>query len=76
MSKVNNTNNNNIIYNLTLKGKVEHIGNKTECALLELAYSMGFNYEKYRPNQRIHRIIHFNSTRKRMTTLYYNPNGN
>lgn len=32
------------------KMKVEHIGNKTECALLELAYQMGFNYEKFRPN--------------------------
>lgn len=29
---------------------MDHIGNKTECALLELAYEMGFDYDKYRPN--------------------------
>ena len=49
---------------------IEHNGNKTECALLEQAYKFGFNYEKYRPSDKIKKIIPFSSTRKKMTVVY------
>ena len=48
----------------------EHNGNKTECALLEQAHKFGFNYEKYRPSDKIKKIIPFSSTRKKMTVVY------
>lgn len=47
----------------------EHNGNKTECALLEMAYNMGFNYEKYRPSDKIKKMIPFSSARKKMTAV-------
>ena len=52
------------------KSSFEHNGNKTECALLELAYKFGFNYEKYRPSDKIKKMIPFSSTRKKMTAVY------
>jgi len=48
----------------------EHGGNKTECALLEMAFKFGFNYEKYRPSDKIKKVIPFSSTRKKMTVVY------
>ena len=53
-----------------IQGKFEHNGNKTECALLEFAYKMGFNFEDYRPSSKILKIIPFSSRRKRMTIVY------
>lgn len=52
------------------KNSFEHNGNKTECALLELANKFGFNYEKYRPSDKIKKVIPFSSTRKKMTVVY------
>lgn len=34
-------------------GDIEHIGDETECALLELAFKLGFNYENYRPSEKV-----------------------
>ena len=51
-------------------GVFEHLGNKTECSLLELAMKMGYDYNKYRPNEKLVRIIPFSSKTKRMTTVY------
>lgn len=48
----------------------EQIGNKTECALIEMAYAMGFTYTDYRPSDKIKKIIPFSSDRKRMTTVW------
>jgi len=52
------------------KTSFEHGGNKTECALLEMAYKFGFNYEKYRPSDKIKKVIPFSSLRKKMTVVY------
>lgn len=51
-------------------GKFEHIGNKTECALLEIAYKMGYNFENYRPNEKTLKTIPFSSRRKKMTIVH------
>ncbi|EGR29017.1 hypothetical protein IMG5_164760 [Ichthyophthirius multifiliis] len=51
-------------------GKFEQIGNKTECALLQMAYEFGFDFNKYRPSENIIKIIPFSSSRKRMSTVY------
>jgi len=51
-------------------GLYEHLGNKTECALLELVLKFGFDYNSYRPNEKLVRILPFSSRTKRMTTVY------
>ena len=48
----------------------EQIGNKTECALLELAFELGYDYQNYRERDEIKRLIPFSSKRKRMTTVW------
>jgi Ca2+ transporting ATPase len=48
----------------------EQIGNKTECALLEMAYKFGFDYKLYRNPERILKIFPFSSERKKMTTIF------
>ena len=48
----------------------EQFGNKTECALIEMAYQMGFLYTDYRPNPKIKKVIPFSSSRKRMTSVW------
>ncbi|KAL4435781.1 hypothetical protein ABPG74_015749 [Tetrahymena malaccensis] len=55
-------------------GKFEQIGNKTECALLELADTLGYNYVKVRQQNQIIRTIPFSSSRKKMTVLIRLPN--
>lgn len=50
--------------------RIEQIGNKTECALLEVAYRMGYDYEKFRNRDRIKKIFPFSSERKKMATVY------
>lgn len=61
--------NSNALPNITEK-KFEHLGNKTECALLEMAYNFGFNYNKYRPTEKIKKLFPFSSTTKKMTVVY------
>ena len=53
-------------------GKWDQTGNKTECALLEMAYNLGFDYNNYRPclSNKIKKIIPFSSEKKKMTILY------
>ena len=42
-----------------------------ECALLDMALKMGFNFTKYRPDkEKILKVWPFNSTKKRMSTIY------
>lgn len=47
-------------------------GNKTECALLELAYLMGYDFRKVREQSGalVRKTIPFSSDRKRMSVLY------
>ncbi|KAL4507213.1 hypothetical protein ABPG72_002006 [Tetrahymena utriculariae] len=56
-------------------GKFEYNGNKTECALLELAYNFQVNYRDFRPSDNIVKVIPFSSARKRMTTICKSKNG-
>ena len=35
-----------------------------------MAYKFGFNYEKYRPSDKIKKVIPFSSLRKKMTVVY------
>ncbi|EWS72210.1 calcium-translocating P-type ATPase, PMCA-type protein (macronuclear) [Tetrahymena thermophila SB210] len=57
-----------------LTSKWVQIGNKTECALIELADQLGFGYQNFRTKD-ILRVLPFSSTRKKMTTVYrYSPN--
>ncbi|CAD8141668.1 unnamed protein product [Paramecium pentaurelia] len=52
-------------------GKFEHIGNKTECALLELAYKFGYDFRQIRQNmgEKIKKKFPFNSEKKKMTIV-------
>lgn len=51
---------------------LEEIGNKTECALLKLAFSNQFDFRNYRPDtkKKIKKQIPFSSERKMMITIY------
>eukprot|EP00743_Colponemidia_sp_Colp-15_P000130 GILK01000149.1.p1 GENE.GILK01000149.1~~GILK01000149.1.p1 ORF type:complete len:1077 (+),score=234.49 GILK01000149.1:103-3333(+) len=49
--------------------RMDHIGNKTECALLQLCANFGFNYEQIREKYAIEHVYSFSSARKRMSTV-------
>lgn len=55
--------------------KIEQNGNKTECALLEVAYKLGYDYEKFRNRDRIKKIFPFSSEKKKMATVYEDEKG-
>ena len=55
--------------------KIEHIGNKTESALLEMAYRMGFNYERFRISSRVKKIYSSGRVRRQMATIYRDDSG-
>lgn len=55
--------------------RIEQNGNKTECALLEVAYRMGFDYEKFRNRDKIKKTFPFSSERKKMATVYEDDKG-
>ena len=50
--------------------KVQQMGNKTESALLEMAYRMGYNYERFRINSKVKRIYSTATPKKKMATVY------
>ncbi|EQC33231.1 calcium-translocating P-type ATPase, PMCA-type [Saprolegnia diclina VS20] len=50
-------------------GKPEHTGNKTECALLQLATDMGVVYADVRKAGDVGHMLTFSSTKKRMTVV-------
>lgn len=47
----------------------EQIGNKTECALLEMAYNLGYNFKELRNKENIVKVFPFSSETKCMTTV-------
>ena len=67
----NNSNANPVI----TKTSNEQIGNKTECALLEMAFNMGYDYKKYRNRDKIKKIFPFSSEEKKMATVYEDDKG-
>lgn len=46
------------------------VGNKTECALLEMAFRMGYDFKKFRNKDNQQRIFPFSSEKKKMATVY------
>lgn len=52
-------------------GKIQNnqIGNKTECALLELAFKLGYNYKEYRKKDDIIKVFPFSSKIKSMSSI-------
>jgi magnesium-transporting ATPase (P-type) len=46
------------------------VGNKTECALLEMAFRMGYDYKKFRNRDSQLRVFPFSSEKKKMATVY------
>ena len=48
----------------------EQIGNKTECALLEMSYNLGYNFEEIRREVKSINSVPFSSARKRMSVIY------
>lgn len=71
----NNSNANPIIHSTGGNIRVDQIGNKTECALIEMAYRMGYDYKKYRSRDHIQKIFPFSSQKKKMCTVYKEDRG-
>ncbi len=67
----NNSNANPVI----TKSSNEQIGNKTECALLEMAFNFGYDYKKWRNRDKIRKVFPFSSAEKKMATIYEDEKG-
>lgn len=70
ITSMGNTNANPII---EMKGTQiinNQIGNKTECALLEMALRYGYNFKNLRKKDNMLKIFPFSSEAKKMTTIY------
>ena len=48
---------------------INQIGNKTECALLELAYKLGYPYREFRNKDKMLKVFPFSSKIKSMSTI-------
>eukprot|EP01101_Sappina_pedata_P004273 TRINITY_DN1782_c1_g1_i2.p1 TRINITY_DN1782_c1_g1~~TRINITY_DN1782_c1_g1_i2.p1 ORF type:complete len:959 (+),score=539.43 TRINITY_DN1782_c1_g1_i2:44-2920(+) len=60
----------------TEKGIIEFIGNKTECALLNLSKSLGANYNNVRSSTKVYKLYPFSSLNKSMTVVVERDQGN
>lgn len=72
------TNNSNANPKITRQGNdllIDQLGNKTECALLEMAYKMGYDYKKFRNKEHQKKIFPFSSEKKKMATVYQDDKG-
>ncbi|UJR25661.1 hypothetical protein I4U23_007012 [Adineta vaga] len=59
-------------------GLPKQVGNKTECALLDLTLRWGGSYDKVRqefPEERLVKVYTFNSARKMMSTIIHRDDG-
>ncbi|KAJ8007235.1 hypothetical protein DPEC_G00115420 [Dallia pectoralis] len=59
-------------------GLPRQVGNKTECALLGFANDLKRDYQAIRneiPEEKLHKVYTFNSSRKSMSTVLKNPDG-
>lgn len=70
MSVTNNTGASPSITRVGSEVKNNQVGNKTDCALLEMAFRMGFDYKKFRKRDQQLKIFPFSSERKKMATCY------
>lgn len=57
-------------------GTFKHVGNNTECALLQYMALNGGDYQTYRKTHEIQHLNTFSSKRKRMSAIIKNPDGN
>ncbi|EFA75309.1 P-type ATPase [Heterostelium album PN500] len=64
--------NSNAYEGVSTKGKVEFIGSKTECALLNFGKLFGSDYQEVRRRLEIRELYPFSSARKRMGVLVQN----
>ena len=46
------------------------VGNKTDCALLEMAFRMGYDYKKFRNKDKQLNVFPFSSEKKKMASVY------
>lgn len=69
---------NGVIFNSTAEMKVEngtfgpkinYIGNRSECAMLQMAKKLGYDYDRIRNSDLVHTQIPFSSKSKRMSTV-------
>lgn len=69
---VNSTAHPKVVHKGHNKVEFEQIGNKTECALLEMAHKFGYDFTKYRDKdkEKIIKCFPFSSEKKKMTTVY------
>ena len=59
----------------TETGRIIKMGNRTDCALIELIDNWGYTLSMYRPSNAIVKTFPFNSVRKRMITIIRNNSG-
>ena len=55
--------------------KINQVGNKTECAILEMAYRMGYDYRNFRNRERVKKLFPFSSQKKKMAVCYEDEEG-
>ena len=58
---------------LCIADGVVKVGNRTECALLELCSGLGGSWTRIRAGHELVRRYPFSSDRKRMSSLTFNP---
>lgn len=71
-------NNSNASPTIAFKGNDvinNQIGNKTDCALLEMAFRMGYDYKKFRNRDQQLKVLPFSSEKKKMATVYQDDKG-
>ena len=64
-----NSNANPIIEEVEGQLRINQIGNKTDCALLELAYIFGYDFRKVRNSDKVIKVYPFSSEAKTMSTI-------
>ena len=69
-SVIGNSNANPTIVMKNNKMEAVQIGNKTECALLEMAFKLGYDFKDLRKKENIVKAFPFSSLRKRMTSIF------
>jgi P-type Ca2+ transporter type 2B len=75
LSVCNNSNANPVITQSGGNININQIGNKTECALLEMAFRMGYDYKRVRNRDYIQKTFPFSSSKKKMCTVYKEDKG-
>ena len=75
LSVINNSTANPKIMKSEMGTIVEQVGNKTECALLEMAFEMGYDYKELRQKDKQKKTFPFSPEKKKMCTVYEDDKG-